>query len=116
MANDIWKSQGIVVVAVSGTPVRATSNQAVPPTRYAAHSILFQQVAGNTGKIYICDSETANISTGVGVLAVLPIGTTNFLPSASATVTYAPNAFDLAQYWIDVDVDGEGCLVSSIRA
>ena len=113
---DVWTSQGIVTVSVAGTPVRATNNQSSPPSRFAAHSIFFQQVASNTGKIYICDSATANKSTGVGVLAVLAAPTSSFIPSASGTVTYAPNAFNLAEYWIDADVGGEGCLVSSIRA
>ncbi len=114
--TDAWQSQGIVTVASAGTPVVATQNQSPTTTRCAAHSILFQQVSGNTGKIYICDRASAVKATGVGVLAVLSIPTTNFLPSASATVTYSPSAFDLSNYYIDADVSNEGCLISIIRA
>ncbi len=113
---DAWQSQGAVIVASAGTPVVATQNQLVTTTRCAAHSILFQQIAGNTGKIYICDRSNAVKATLVGVLVVLPIPTTNFLPSASATVTYSPSAFDLSNYYVDADVSNEGCLISIIRA
>lgn len=81
-----------------------------------AHAMLFQQVVGNTGRIYIADREAANATTGAGILAVLAIPTTNTLPSASATVTYAPAAFNLNDYWIGAQVNGEGCQVSVVRA
>lgn len=112
----MWRSLGKVAVATPGTLVRATNNESSPTTRYPAHAMLFQQVAGNTGKIYICDRQNAVASTGVGVLATLAIPTVNVLPSASCTVTYAPAAFNAIDFWIDAEVGGEGCQVSAIQA
>jgi hypothetical protein len=111
----MWRSLGKVVPG-AGVFVRSTANESDPLARYSAHAMLFQQIPGNTGKIYIADRETANITTGVGVLATLAIPSANTLPSASATVTYAPAAFNLNDYWIGAEVNGEGCLVSAVRA
>lgn len=111
-----WRSSGYVTVPTAGTPVRASDNQPQAEAFCPSHALLFQQVSGNTGKIYILDRANPNMTTGMGILAVLAIPTTNFLPSASATITYAPQGFNLAEYWIDVDVSGEKCLVSIIRA
>ena len=111
----MWRSLGKVVPG-AGVFVRATNNESDPLARYSVHAMLFQQVAGNTGKLYIADRETANATTGVGILAVLAIPTVNTLPSASATVTYAPAAFNVNDYWIGAQVNGEGCQVSAVRA
>jgi hypothetical protein len=51
-----------------------------------------------------------------GVFAVIPAPSANVLPSFSATVTYAPAAFNLSDVWMDVDTGGEGALVSCVRA
>lgn len=112
----MWRPLGKVTVPAAGTPVRATVNQPDPNLRFPCQSMLFQQVAGNTGKIYICSSVTANKTTLEGVLAVLAIPTTNVLPSASATVPSAPAALNAGDFYVDVDVNGEACLVSAIRA
>ncbi len=112
----MWRSLGKVIVTTAGTPVRATLNETVPTERYGAHAMLFQQVPGNTGKLYIMDRQTGNASTGAGVLAVLAIPTVNLLPSASATITYAAAGFNAADFWIDAEVSGQGCQVSAIQA
>lgn len=112
----MWRSLGKVIVTTGGTPVRATNNENDPTARYGAHAMLFQQVPGNTGKIYIMDRSTGNRSSGAGVLAVLAIPTTNLLPSASATITYAPAGFNAVDFWIDAENNGEGCQVSAIQA
>lgn len=112
----MWISLGYVTVPAGGTPIRSTANESNPPARIAAHSIFFQQKSSNSGKVYICSSATANRTTGEDVLAVLSIPTTNLLPSASVTVTYAPNGFNVADFWVDVDVDGDAVLVSYVQA
>lgn len=111
----MWISLGYVTVTNSGTLELATQNVANPPARIAAHSILFQQYPSNTGKIYICQ-KNADVSTGTGVLAVLSIPTTNLLPSVAVTVTYAPNGFNVADFYVDADVSGDKCLVSYVQA
>ncbi len=111
------RALGRITIITSGTPVRATLNEDDPTKRYPAHAMLFERdVTTETGKIYILDREDAVIATRVGVVGILAIPTDNLLPSFSATVTYAPVGLNLNDYWIDADVDGEGCIVSVIRA
>jgi hypothetical protein len=112
----MWRPLKFVTVVAAGTPIRATVNESVPATRFPAHSILFQQHASNTGKIWVLDRVGANKTTGEGVLAVLPAPTSSTLPSATCTVSVQMNAFNVADFWIDADVSGEKCLVSAIRA
>ena len=102
------KSLGKVTVATAGTPVKVT------PAITRCHSILVEVLPTNTGKIYIGDS-TMNKSTLVVVFAILAIPTTNILQSFSATLSYAPDAFDASKIFLDADVNGEGALVSIIR-
>jgi len=112
----MWRSLGYVEVPTSGTPVKVTVNRADPDARVPTHAILFQQKAGNTGKIYVLQSADSVFSTGVGLLAVLAIPTTNMLPSASGTITYAPSGLNANDFWVDADVNGEEVLVSVIEA
>jgi hypothetical protein len=112
----MWRSLGKVTVTTAGTLVRATNNEATPTLRYPCQSLLFEQWPGNTGNIYICDRSDANKTTGVGVLAILLKPTTTGLPSAGCGIPTAPTPFNAADFWIDADVNGEGVLISAIRA
>lgn len=109
------KSLGKVTITTAGTPERSTKNNADPAAVVWVHSYLVQQVAANTGKVWI-GSSGMNKTTGVGVYAVLPVPTANTLPSFSATVTQQVAAFDMAAVYIDVDVNGEAAIVSLIEA
>jgi hypothetical protein len=99
------KSLGKITVTTGGTPVQVST------TRVGANSIMFQQIPGNTGKMYIGDSTLVK-ATLVGVHAVLPIPTTNILPSYTATIVEAPAGLNAAEFWVDAEVNGEGVLVS----
>lgn len=111
------RSLGRVTVTTAGTPKRATNGESDPSARYPAHAVLFQRdLNTETGNVYIMDREDGDPSTGVGVVAILAIPTENILPSFSATITYAPAGLNLADLWIDSDVNGEGCQVSAMRA
>ena len=110
-----WKSFGEVTVTAAGTPIRATINMVNPAADVKAHTVAFQQVSGNTGKIYIQDRQTLGAGN-IGRVHVLAIPTSNTLPSVSAGIEYAPGGFNLASYWIDAEVNGEKCLVSTIEA
>lgn len=103
------------ITATPGTPVRLTSNQSTPAARYPVHSFLCEAVSSNTGNVYI-GGPSLNRATLADVFCVLPIPTTNLLPSFSATVSYAAAAFNLADIYLDTDVAGEGVLVSAVRA
>ena len=111
------RSLGRVTVTTSGTPVRATLNETVPTARYPVHAMLFQRDdSSESGNVYIGTSVDMNIVTMVGVIAVLAVPTANILASFSATITLAAAGLNLQNYFIDADNNGEGCIVSSIRA
>ena len=110
----MWHYVNRVTVIATGTPVQVTADH------YPCQTLLFQQVQGNTGKLYICDRATANITTGVGVLAMLPppsMGATyaSVLPYVSVTVPSAPAALNANKFWIDADVNSDKCQVSAVR-
>jgi hypothetical protein len=108
-------SLGKVTVANAGVPVRLTNNQADPAVLYRAHSYLVEVLSSNTGKVYI-GAANLDKSTLVGVYAILAPPTTNIYPTFSSTISNLPNPFNIAAVWIDVDVNGEGALVSVIQA
>lgn len=111
------RSLGRITVITSGIPVRATFNEVDPARRYPTHAMLFQRDdPTETGNVYILDSEDAVIATRVGVIGILAVPTVNILPSFSATITLAAAGLNLVNYFIDADIDGEGCIVSVIRA
>lgn len=116
----MFHSLGKVVVAAGGTPVIATTNETDPTKRYGCQTMFFEQLQANTGKLYICDRATANRTTGAGVLAVIPAptltsGVATVLPYASFTVPTAAAALNAAEFWVDADVNGEGCIVCAGR-
>jgi len=112
----MWRSLGKVTVTTAGTLVRATNNETSSTARFPCQSLLFEQWPGNTGKIYICDRQNAVAATGVGVLAVLAPPTATGYPSCGVGVPTAPVPFNAVDFWIDAEVDGEGVLVSAVRA
>lgn len=116
----MWKSLGQITITTSGTPVRMTSNETDANLRVACQTIFVQQTASNTGSLYFCASATADISTGSGVLAIIPAPTLNSssvaisLPCAVVTVPDAPAALNAANYYLDADEDGDIALVSVV--
>ena len=103
------------VTTTAGTPIRLTTNESVPGTRYAAHSFLVEALSSNTGAIYVGTS-TMNRTTLAGVFAVIPPPTANNFPSFTATVSYSANHFNLAEIYLDVATSAEGALVSCVRS
>lgn len=106
---------GKVTSTTPGTPVRITKDQAIPGARIPAHSMMFQALSTNGGKIYIGHSNM-NKTTLAGVIAVLPTPTSSILPVFSMSIAYSPLGFNAADYWIDVDTSGDGVLVSALQA
>jgi hypothetical protein len=108
------KSLGLVTVAASGTPVRATSNESVPATRVGCQAIQIEAAPGNAGLIYIGTSDMV-ISTGVGVLAVLPkptSATTGPFPSQSYSIPEAPAGINAADVYIDASNSSDKAYIS----
>lgn len=109
--------KGAIVVPVPGTPVQVTAPSVGGGTNgnpFAIHGVMFQALPTNTGKVYIGVADM-NKSTYANVAAVLPIPTTNFLPTFSTSITIAPMALTLLEFWIDADVADEGVLVTGVR-
>lgn len=106
---------GKILVPLNGTPVQVTSLQPRPADNYPCHGVLIQALPSNSGKVYIGKS-TLNKNTLADCFAVLAVPTTNQIPSFTAALTLAPNAINLTEIWIDVDVNGEGALVSVLVA
>ena len=103
-------SLGKIVVTASGTPVRATSNLSDPTARIGAQSIRFTVVPANTGLIYIGLSNM-NISTGVGVLDVLPVpasATSGPFASTDLAQVVIPAGLNPADIYIDTSHSGDG--------
>lgn len=94
--------------ATAGTPKQ------INPTSVVAHAVFIQALAGNTGKVYVMDRSGVK-STGVGVVAVIPVPTTNSIPAYVETMTGSQNALDLLSYWFDVDVNDDGVQVSYLQ-
>jgi hypothetical protein len=97
---------GKKTVTTAGTPVQITA------TSQLTHSILFQALSGNTGKIFIGTSAAMVKSTLVGVITVIPVPTVNVLPGINFAWPDAHFQYDLADYWLDSDNNGEGLLIS----
>lgn len=107
------RSLGKITVPAAGTPVRATANQSVPAQPYLCHAIMVEAWPTNTGKVYVGLSGM-NTTTGVNVLAILAVPTTNSIPTFSATIAAAPNALSADDVYIDVQTNGEAALVSVV--
>lgn len=97
-----------------GTPKRITDNQAIPNQTLTCGSIMVQTLSSSTGKVYV---GLANMdkTTGVGVLAVLPIPTANSIPAFSMGNPTAMAAFNAADIHIDGDSTSDGVTSSIVR-
>jgi hypothetical protein len=98
-----------------GTPLRATSNLAPPSDRMSVHGVLIQALPTNTGRVYIGKS-TLLRATFVDCYAILPAPAGAALPSFSTALTLAPNAVNVADFWVDVDQPGDGVIVTALIA
>lgn len=101
-------SLGKITVTNAGTIVQVSSSSK------PAQLITISQNPANTGKIFIGLS-TLVASTRVGVLFILPIPTVNVLPSFTLQWPDAHAMFDLQDFWLDADVNGEAAIVSYVN-
>lgn len=104
-----------IAVPIPGTLVRVTTGQENPQEKFACHGALIQAFWSNTGRVYIGRS-TMNKATKTDIIAVLAIPTDNTIPSFTAALTLSPNAINLSDLYLDVDVAGEGAIVSVLIA
>lgn len=108
-------SFGQIVVTTPGSPVRLTANQLNPAASVLVHALLVQPATGNIGRIYI--GNTPNfVKNGTGQIAWLPAPSLNVAPAFSETISYAENAIQASELYIDVDNSGEGVIASGVLA
>jgi hypothetical protein len=110
------KSFGRITVAVPDTAVQATVNEPAQADRFSVHSVMFERDDPNdTGLVYIGTSAAMNRTTLVGVIAILAVPTTNFLPVFTATITHMPDGVNVNEFWVDADEAGDSVLISGIE-
>ena len=95
-----------------GNPVRITNNLSYPSEEVLCHAYMVEVLPTNQGNVYIGDKPTMNRLTFDGVLAWLPPPTTNSAPSYTVTISSSPNSLSVQNRYIDVDIAGEGVIVS----
>ena len=99
-------SLGRVNVTTSGTEVRLAS--VLTP----CNRIRVQAIAGLTGKVYF-GTVGVNHTTLAGVVKVLAVTPTGGVDDAYEVATQdGTNTLNLADYWIDAAVNGEGVIVA----
>jgi hypothetical protein len=108
-------SFGRIIVPLAGTPIQLTSNLANPAQYRLIHALLIQPHPANTGRVYIGIGPTF-VKSGAGQIAWLAVPGTNVSPAFSETVSYAPNAVEVTEIYIDVDNNGDSVIGSGIIA
>jgi len=102
---------GPITVPVAGIPVSVVASLPALTRHLKVYAALFQALPANGGKVYI-GLPTLDRASLAGVAAVLPVPTANFLPSFGISLTIAPAGVDLATLYLDVDVNGNGALLT----
>ena len=108
-------SFGRITVPSAGTPIQLTVNITAPkdPQNVQVHAVLIQPHPSNTGKVYI--GKASNFTkNGANQIAWLPPPGANTAPAFSETVSFAPNAIQCAEFWIDVDNNGDSVIASGV--
>ena len=101
------KSLGKKEVTTAGTPVRATA------TDTWCESFMVEPWIGNTGKTYVGTSASDFGSGNTYLLGIMPIPTTNVVePFNSGKGSQGNHSFNLADIYIDADVNGEAVLIT----
>lgn len=109
----LLKGLGKTTVTTPGTPVQVSVPSVINPP--SCHACIIEALFGNTGKVYVGTSGLTK-STLADVLVVLPIPTSNLIPTFSISIVSGANALHLRDLWIDADVAGEGVIVSAVVA
>lgn len=110
-------SLGIVTDASTTVPVRVTTTRGIG--HLSAQSVQFQALGTNTGVVYICNTLTPNLTTGVGVLVEIPAPSastpTGSRPAWQVGVPTGAAALDANEFWVLPSVTNEGVRVTVAR-
>lgn len=108
MASNVLKTLGRIAITAGGTPQRLVS------VRTPCHAFMIQVDPANTNKVFVMNQSGLMAAPMTGVLCILPVPTTNSIPSYSPGMSTAPNQLDLFDIWID-GTTAEGVIVSYLE-
>lgn len=112
----ILESFGNIKPTSTTVGLPATQNQANPAKSYFCQALGFQVLGTNTGSVFICDLQTPNFTTGIGVLWEIPApASATSRPAWVIGDPSANNPINVAQFYIVPAVSGEGVRVSTYR-
>ena len=93
---------GRVTVTTAATRERLTKNQSVPSARMGATEVVIKALTTNTNPITVGDSTVVH-STGVGAYVTLSAGQEHKFGTQNAAA-----GLNAADFWLDVQTNGEG--------
>lgn len=105
-----FRSFGLITVTTSTSPVQVTVNQSVPASRVAVQTVNVFALTGNTGANIYLGSSAMVPSTGVGVYAVIPKGT-----SQQFAIVNSPAGINAADLYLCSDTNGDKAIVGALE-
>ena len=88
-----------LVPCTTGSNIRLTVNQVTPAKGLPVQGVRLQGNAGNAAVIHVGFVDM-DPTSGVGVLAVVPVPAAGVNPQIEISVTNAPTGFDLSQIYV----------------
>lgn len=113
------RAYGLITVPAGGTPRRATFNQSDPTARVGLQSIMFQAHPANTGIMYIrlkanLADDRVTLAHTVGFVPAPTSATQGPFPSITFSAPPQGAPFNLADFYVDAGVNGNGVIVVGI--
>lgn len=97
----------LVTVTAGGTPVQVTTDETIKVSSIHAQTIL-----GESGKMYLGNSQTMSKSTYANVLAVLSPVASGPLDRFNLRADENRNGLQLSTLWVDAETNGQKMLVT----
>lgn len=98
-----------------GSPTRVTFNQSAQAAHLACGSIMIQAWSTNSNLVWIGNSDSFDKTTGVGVLAILAVPTSNSIPAFSAGNPTAQAGINANEVYIDGTSSNDYVIASIVR-
>lgn len=105
-----FHSFGLITVTTATTAVRVTVNESVPASRYTVQTVIISALVGNTGAAVYLGNSAMVPSTGVGVYAIIPKGTTQ-----QFSIPQSPEGINAADLYICSDSNSDKAIVSGLE-
>lgn len=113
-------SLGKVTCPAAATPVRATANRSDPTARVGVQGFMVQALPTNTGKVYVfvggAQFSGDHRTTLTGALFEVPApssATTGPFPTGSIGLQAESTGINMADIFIQVDVNGDGAIIAA---